>query len=73
MFLRDKIKIVFSTLAFCIIIAFFSVIYYNFQLQAKEKLETVESFEIQKPDFEHESHQQFLDAVNQIQCIKMAS
>ena len=64
MFLRDKIKIVFSTLAFCIIIAFFSVIYYNFQLQAKEKLETVESFEIQKPDFEHESHQQFLDAVN---------
>jgi len=69
MLLRDKIKIVFSTLAFCIIIAFFSVIYYNFQLQAKEKLEKVESFKIQKPDFEHESHQQFLDAAKNLKFI----
>ena len=64
MLLGDKIKTIFSTLAFCIIIAFCFVIYYNYQLRAEEKIEAVESFKIKKPDFEHESHQQFLDAVN---------
>lgn len=64
----DKLRIVSKTLFFVFTVSFISYCYYFYQSQAKivevETIEKIEAFKVSKPDFEHDSHQSFLDSVN---------
>ena len=64
----DKLRIVSKTLFFVFTVSFISYCYYFYQSQAKivelKTIEKIEAFKVSKPDFEHDSHQSFLDSVN---------
>jgi uncharacterized FlgJ-related protein len=59
-----KVSIVFKTLMFVFVLSACTAVVYAYHVQGEKQLETLESFEVQKPDFEHSSNQTFLDSVN---------
>ena len=60
----QKAQVVGKTLMVVVILLFCSLTLYNYNSIALKAQETIAEFEIKKPDFEHESNQTFLDAVN---------
>ena len=62
--LKEKIKIVIKTLMVVTVITSCFGIVYAYNYEKEKKIETLEFFSVKKPDFEHITHQQFLDSVN---------
>ncbi len=60
----NKVSIVFKTLMFVFVLSACTAVVYAYHLQGEKQIETLEEFEVQKPDFEHSSNQTFLDSVN---------
>ena len=64
---KQKLSIILQTLMVIFVLGFCISVVYAYHLKGQKHLETLESFEVQKPDFEHDSNQTFLDSVNR--CI----
>ena len=59
-----KTKIVLKTLMFTAIVAGIAVTMYVYEQQKLSQQVKVQEFKVNKPDFDHDNHQQFLDSVN---------
>ena len=60
----QKASVVGKTLMVVVILLFCSLTLYNYHLLELRAQEKIDQFQIQKPDFEHNSNQTFLDSVN---------
>ena len=61
---KQKLSIILQTLMVIFVLGFCISIVYAYHYNGQKQLETLESFEVQKPDFEHDNNQTFLDSVN---------